>query len=53
MSFKNCADFQSIKDDLHHFKIKIKKTDFQDGHIGISLNVLVDGDVPFLYLINK
>ena len=40
------ADFESIKDISLQFKSKNEKTNFSDGHIGVSFKILVVSDIP-------
>ena len=40
------ADFESIKDISLQFKSKNEKTDFTDGHIGVSFKIIVVSDIP-------
>ena len=47
------ADFESIKDISLHFKSKNEKTNFTDGHIGISFKILVVSDIPISLVYNK
>ncbi len=40
------ADFESIKDISLQFKSKNEKTDFTDGHIGVSFKIILVSDIP-------
>ena len=40
------ADFESMKDVSLQFKSKNERTDFTDGHIGVSFKILVVSDIP-------